>query len=502
MPPTRSRRPLFDRGYPYSRFSRDFRRAAGRLVRRSGRFFGPIGAALTAKDAFGLAGRVYRNARNKRKWSKYKEAPNKKPRSAGPPGPAGSVPKTPSSRVPAKYAVATRMTKFKKEKVMKVKNPKSAIAHYKEFGLFHSDKCMYVNHEHWGHVDRFWKGIAYGLTKLLLAKANIYNAKSLEDPCIGPRTNQADIAKQYDDKTNATTLILGFYSEGSDGSFQKVTQNIVVEDQSPSPDVYRTFDAIATDVANTLSAQYETTGSKRWLQDAAIVAPLHYALTNAQPIFIQNLDDAEIHLYVNSLIKFQNVTSSDAGSLDKHSVDANPIIGRMFTAKYHKPMIDGDLLQSGQKTLDTFFGDVDPSPGIVMLGSTTTPNNDDIGRIVHIPQARELYGNQTVSTASIHMKPGDQKFHKTSYKLVKTFRDLASYDWEGGPPCKVSPHTMFGFTLQHRHGEDTIHMGWNRDVDVGCYIRYKRSLYPLKTNYTLDVGDVTTVGTINPTDHQ
>ena len=104
-------------------------------------------------------------------------------------GPAAKPPVTPSSRVSAKYAVSDRMTKFKKAKLSSQKVPKSAIAHYKEFGQFIAEKCMYINHEHWGSVDKFWYGISLALAKKLLAFGKIYNGKSLEDPCIGPRTN-------------------------------------------------------------------------------------------------------------------------------------------------------------------------------------------------------------------------------------------------------------------------------------------------------------------------
>ena len=143
--------------------------------------------------------------------------------------------------------------------------------------------------------------------------------------------------------------------------------------------------------------------------------------------------------------------------------------------------------------------------GFTLLGHTNVTTANDLGRISHIPHARELYGNQHVKSAQIHMGPGAQKFHKTSFKMVKTFRDLSNVWWWGtslpaGSGRRLASHTMFGFTLQHRHGEDTIQLGWNRDVDVGCYVTHKRTVHPLKTNYTLDTGVIGT--TIVPTEHQ
>ena len=457
-----------------------------------------IGSAI---QAGGLLGRVYRNYQNKRKWSKYKEQPWNPPKKR----PRIDPPKTPAGRVPAKYALAKKMTKFRKQKPAKEKVPKSAIVHYKDYGQFLAEKSMWINHEHWGHADKFWKGIGYGLTKTLLPKASIYNAKSMEDPCIGPRTNPlAANGVQYDNKPASTLLRLVFCTEAqSDGALSYNVTDIALEDTNASPDMYRSFDAIATDVANALKAKYDQDlGDRTWLQSAQFLigADGGNDKISAQPIYVQNLDDAEIHLYVNTLIKFQNVTGSDDGSLDKHSIDANPLQGRMYTAKHHKPIIDGDLLNSGGRTLDTFFGDVSyqgNTSGFHLLGANSSVSNLDYGRIQHIPPAKELYGNQTVKTATLYMGPGAMKYHKTSFTMKKTFRQLAKINIAnvGGEASHdaFGSHTMFAFGLAHRHGEDTIKVGFNRDQYVGCYVQHKRVVHPLKTNYTLDVGPVTTM---------
>jgi hypothetical protein len=443
--------------------------------------------------------------RGKRKMPSIRKGRIVKPRKAGP----APVPSAPSSRVPAQYAVAPRMTKFRKASVTKQKVPKSAIVHYKEFGQFNAEKCMYINHEHWGHIDKLWKGIGYGLTKLLLPYAKIYNGKSLEDPCIGPRTSVDDPLVEYDNKTGATQstqLRLVFCTEGVDGAITRSTTNVVLEDIDPNnPDAYRSFDAIATDVTTALKDKYNFS-VKTWLAEAQIYVGTvdGNQLINAQPIYIQNLDDAEINLYVHSLCKFQNVTPSDGASADKHSIDANPLVGRIFTAKGHYPQIDSDLLNAGDKTLDTFFGDVDDTTlGITLLGHGNAHTANDLGRISHIPKATELYGNQHVKSGQIYMAAGAMKFHKTTFTLKKTFRALAGIgflDSAGGSGRRLGMHTMFGLTLQHKHGEDTIQVGYNRDTDVGCYIKHKRTVHPLKTNYTLDSGVVTT--TVIPTEHQ
>ena len=429
---------------------------------------------------------------------------------------SGPVPKTPSARVPAKYAIATRMTKFRKQKLAKQKVPKSAIVHYKDYGQFKTEKCMWINHEHWGHVDKFWKGIAYGLTKMLLPKAKLYTAKSLDDPVIGPRTNAANQQEQYDNKTDPNKLRLIFCTEAQNGGNLTYTHvDVDIEDVNATPDVYRSFDAIANDVAAALKSKYDQDSNDRtWLQSAQFLlwpASDNIAI-NAGVTYISNLDDAEIHLYVNTLIKFQNVTQSDAGSLDKTVIDANPIQGRIYTAKHHKPMLDADLLMSGEGSLDTFFsipsGDTGYHTGFHLLGSDGLQGNinNDLGRIQHIPPAKELYGNQTVKSAVIYMQPGAMKYHKTSFTMKKTFRQLAKLNIANASAEAsheaFSSHTLFGFGLAHKHGEDTISIGFNRDQDVGCYVTHKRVVHPIKTNYTTDTGLVEiTAANMNPTDH-
>ncbi len=120
-----------------------------------------------------------------------------------------------------------------------------------------------------------------------------------------------------------------------------------------------------------------------------------------------------------------------------------------------------------------------------------------------------MRANYTVTRLSRLLRfiwvPVHKKFHKTSFKMVKTFRDLSNVWWWGtslpaGSGRRLASHTLFGFTLQHRHGEDTIQIGWNRDVDIGCYVKHKSVVHPLKTNYTLDTGAIAT--TIVPTEHQ
>lgn len=428
-------------------------------------------------------------------------------------GPAVKPPTTTSSRVPARFAVADRMTKFKKAKPTAQKVPKSAIVHYKEFGSFEAEKCMYINHEHFGSIDKMWLGIGYGLTKLLLGYAKVYNGKSMEDPCIGPRSNYLEPATQMDDKSAASIIRLVFITEGQDGGTGRTYADVPIEDVSLTPDRYYSFAVIAGNITNNLKAKYADTTFKTWLSEAQIITGGN---GNAEPIYIQNLDDAEVHLYVNSLLKFQNVTIADHGTgsganpYDKSAIDANPLVGRCYTAKGHYPHVDSDLLQSGNRSLDNFFGDVDDSTkGITLLGHGNTVTADDLGRISSIPQARELYGNQTVKSATIHMPAGAMKFHKTGFSLVRTFRSLSNLGFlqlvgagvanTGNAVPRIGSHTLFGFTLQHKHGEDSIKIGYNRETDVGCYVKHKRIVHPLKTNKTLDSGVVTT--SVVPTEH-
>lgn len=483
---------------------------------------------MTAYNAAGLAGRIFRNAKNKRKWSKYKEQPwnsAKRPRKAGP---AGKAPTGPSSKVTGKYAVARTMKKIKKaKKLSKVKVPKTVASHYKDYGQFTANGCMYINHEHWGSNDRFWYAIGSGLAKTLLPKAKIFPAKRLDDPVIGPRTNPADLDSMFtgDDvaSSDATYLKLTFATEGDEGVITYDDADVALVDTSTSPDQYRTFKYIAQEISNALQNHYFAT-NKTWLHSAQFRLrasgddnTMVGKNINATPITIMNLDDAEICVYVKSLIKFQNVTPADqatvGGALNpaayaRDAIDANPLEGRVYSARGQHPLIDTDLAASGDRTLDKYFGDTQAG-GLTLCGHANAHNGNDTGRIAHLPGAKRLYGNQTVTTGTFHIRPGGMKFHKTYFTMKRTFRSLAdvcaqqqssAIDEANLMKDNFNRHTLFGFTLQHKHGEDTIKLGYNRETELACMVKHKHYVFPLKQHFAYDDG-VQTV-TVNPAEFE
>lgn len=435
-----------------------------------------------------VAGAVTESAmRGKRKFSSIRKGRIvKRPRKAGP------VPSAPSSVVTAKYAVAPRMTKLKKPVKAKEKKIKSVINHYKEFGKFTAQKCLYINHEHIGSRYKFWIGVANGLTKALLAKARIYPTKSYEDPVVGPMTDFRDqLDNRVDTSTHKNQLTLVYTVEDQNGNQTPISDTIDISAVA-SPNTYRAFAQIAQEVATSLQNRYTAAGGvARWLSHAMIWDTNNIPI--AQRVTINNLDDAEIHLYVNSLVKFQNVTASDEGSLDKMSIDANPLTGRIYQARGMMPQIDTELATVGNKSLDRFFQEDNTGTGGLTMCGWNTFDADDVGRISHIPHANEIYGHQTVNTGVINMAPGAMKFHKTSFTLVKTFKELSklmvNFSTTPAPmDYNFGRHTLFGLKCAHKHGQDTIQLGWNRDTDVGCYIKLSSKIYNLKTNYTNDYG--------------
>ena len=479
---------------------------------------------LTPLTAAGLAGRIYGNYKRKRKARKLKEQyPQRGPGRAF----GGSVPHNkrghairkhptgPSSKVSAKYAVAPVMTKFKAvKKVADQKVPKTCSAHYKDYGLLSANRTIYVNHEHWSSADRFWYSIGAGLAKTILGKAKLYCNKSMDDPLIGPRTNPANIDSMItgDDisLSDTTYLQLVFATEGDEGVVTYDTEDVLLVDVSVSPDQYRTFKYVAQEISNKLQNQYFGQ-NKTWLCAAQFRTrgsgagnTMTESNMSATPVTIMNLDDAEINCYVKSLIKFQNVTPADnstaATGFDKGAIDANPLEGRLYTARGQHPIIDTDLLASGDRSLDKYFGDT-AANGFTLCGHANNHTGADVGRIAHLPTAKRLYGNQTVESGTIHMGAGEMKYHSTYFTMKRTFRTLADVcSQQQGSPIDESnlmkdnfnKHTLFGFTIQHKHDEDTIKIGYNRETDVSCYVTHKSVKFPLKQNFTYNDGVLTT----------
>ena len=481
-----------------SRRFRAGRRVAGRAFSRVSPYGRSIYAAGVAAQ---LGRRVYKNMARKRKTRSYVEQrPRKKARTTPSIAPGGR-------KAPTRLRMAPRLTKFRKMKPAAVKVPKSAIASYKEYGTLQAAKLMYISHDHRGSRDKFWSGIAYGLTKLLCAKAGIYAAKSLQQPMVGPRTNPGNPYKTYD-STSVHKLRLVFCIQSTNGNITRDQQDIdALNDVAlQTADQYRTFQNFAQDVETIMKASYlNASAEKVWLQEAqwfvydgnSSAGPTMLG----HPIYIQNLDDAEIHLYAHSMIKLQNITEGDSGSNLTQSIDMNPLIGRMYQAKGHRPNVDGDIstmLAGGftANALDDFFGDVEPS-GFTLHGNSTRdfgqgwPDGQQgdadnlLGAISHIPTARELYGNQTVKTGTVYIKPGGHKELKTTFSFKKTFKELANL---GRSQIYSQPdfgmHTMIGLKCEHRDGQATLKVGYNRDTQVGCYIKHVRTVHPLKTAFT------------------
>jgi len=453
-----------------------------------------------AYDAARLGRRVYNNIARKRKTRSYVEQrPSKKARTTPSVAPGGR-------KGPTRLRMAARLTKFRKMKPAAVKVPKSAIASYKEYGTLQAEKLMYISHDHRGSRDKFWSGIAYGLTKLLMAKAKIYPAKSLAMPMVGVRTNPLDTANTYDDGSNAYIRLV-FCVQSQNGNIARDWNEISVMETGSNPNQYKTFQAMAQDVETTLKARYghsanQTTTEKVWLQEAFFfnsnaTAPQSWPL---DPVYVQNLDDAEVHLYAHSLVKLQNITEGDGGSNLTQALDANPLIGRMYQAKGHYPWVDSDvttMLAGGftSNALDDFFGDVEPS-GFTLHGNSTRdfgqgwPDGAQgdadnlLGALSHIPTARELYGNQTVKTGTVYIKPGGHKELKTSFSFKKTFKEMANMGNEFVFQPDFGSHTMIGLKCEHRDGKSTLKIGYNRDTQVGCYIKHTRHVHSLKTAFT------------------
>jgi len=483
---------------PVSRRFRAARRVAGRAFSR----VSPYGRSIYAAGiAAQLGRRVYKNMARKRKTRSYVEQrPRKKARTTPSVAPGGR-------KGPVRMRMAPRLTKFRKMKSASVKVPKSAIASYKEYGTLQAEKLMYISHDHRGSRNKFWSGIAYGLTKLLCAKAHIYPAKSLQQPMVGPRSNPGT-ANVYDN-VGGYNVRLVFCIQTANGNIEYTYNDHSVLELGTNPNQYKSFQEFAQSIETTLKARYshaanQTTTEKVWLQEAqwydVFVGAAETQPQYGQHIYIQNLDDAEIHLYCNSMVKLQNITESDGGSNLTMALDANPLIGRMYQAKGHYPRVDGDVtgMLAGTFTsnaLDDFFGDVEPS-GFTLHGNTTRDYGQGwpdgaqgdadnlLGALSHIPTARELYGNQTVKTGTVYIKPGAHKELKTSFSFKKTFKELAHMGNEFVYQPNFGQHTMIGLKSEHRDGRSTLKLGYNRDTQVGCFVKHQRSVHPIKTAFT------------------
>lgn len=516
---------------------------------RAGRALGLRGAL-----AAGLAYGAYRTAKYARKTLRGKKRRVD----------AAKPPTTTSARVPARYAVANTMSKFKApKKGVTPKVPKSAMTHYKDYGMYIMKQCMYINHSHYSSDDRLWYTIAQGLTKYILGRAKIYCGKLVDDPCIGPMTSAIDqqLVEEQPLGDRGGYFRLGFtkkfkaidkheivYSgwigvaEGANGrykSFEDLTHLVKKEllqwycniGQNP-------LDGRINGDTSELWNQYELNGQPIfWLSAVTFSsqAPTGaYNLQGADSWHEPNIEDHVINVNMKTLIKLQNVTEGDTaatgGLLD--AIDKNPLTGRIYSAKGAHPQVSSRFKGAGDGGFDRFFGNIGGHPrGFALMAGDgdgeTGLSDDDMGYISHIPKPHDIYGNQTVKSAVVNFPAGSMKFHKTSFSLRRSFKDLAQIanfrarsrpgvinanqtddDWTTIANTfkeDFGTHTMFGLTHAHKHGQDQIRIGYNVETDANCYIKPVKNYFPIKANYVYDnetIGWHTGSYQINPTEHQ
>lgn len=516
---------------------------------RAGRALGLRGAL-----AAGLAYGAYRTAKYARKTLRGKKRRVD----------AAKPPTTTSASIPARYAVANTMSKFKApKKGVTPKVPKSAMTHYKDYGMYIMKQCMYINHSHYSSDDRLWYTIAQGLTKYILGRAKIYCGKLVDDPCIGPMTSAIDqqLVEEQPLGDRGGYFRLGFtkkfkaidkheivYSgwigvaEGANGrykSFEDLTHLVKKEllqwycniGQNP-------LDGRINGDTSELWNQYELNGQPLfWLSAVTFSsqAPTGaYNLQGADSWHEPNIEDHVINVNMKTLIKLQNVTEGDTaatgGLLD--AIDKNPLTGRIYSAKGAHPQVSSRFKGAGDGGFDRFFGNIGGHPrGFALMAGDgdgeTGLSDDDMGYISHIPKPHDIYGNQTVKSATINFPAGSMKFHKTSFSLRRSFKDLAQIanfrarsrpgvinanqtddDWTTIANTfkeDFGTHTMFGLTHAHKHGQDQIRIGYNVETDANCYIKPVKNYFPIKANYVYDnetIGWHTGSYQINPTEHQ
>lgn len=515
---------------------------------RAGRALGLRGAL-----AAGLAYGAYRTAKYARKTLRGKR------RVA-----AAKPPTSTHASIPARYAVANTMSKFKApKKGVTPKVPKSAMTHYKDYGMYIMKQCMYINHSHYSSDDRLWYTIAQGLTKYILGRAKIYCGKLVDDPCIGPMTSAIDqqsveeqplgdrggyfrlgFTKKFKAIDKHEVVYSGWIgvAEGANGrykSFEDLTHLVKKElllwycniGQNP-------LDGRVNGDTSEVWNQYELHGQPLfWLSAVTFSsqAPTGaYNLQGADSWHEPNIEDHVINVNIKTLIKLQNVTEGDTaatgGLLD--AIDKNPLTGRIYSAKGAHPQVSSRFKGAGDGGFDRFFGNVGGAPrGFALMAGDgegeTGLSDDDMGYISHIPKPHDIYGNQTVKSATINFPAGSMKFHKTSFSLRRSFKDLAQIaNWRARSRPGVingnqtdddwttiantfkedfGTHTMFGLTHAHKHGQDQIRIGYNVETDANCYIKPVKNYFPIKANYVYDnetIGWHTGSYQINPTEHQ
>lgn len=256
----------------------------------------------------------------------------------------------------------------------------------------------------------------------------------------------------------------------------------------------RSFETIATDIANDWKAQDEEV--YQGVPSSATIFRNDYTSASANVYravrHVEDLNRMKLMLYAKQVVRVQNLTPNNAGTDVLDTVGTNPVQGKIYEFTT-PPRVREQVVETHTDTRGLQQHD-DTTTGVYQLPNSAITGVDGI--IGHPPPAGGLFTNCRKS-AVVSIKAGGQKFKTTMFKFEGTLLEFAqkfrlrNAAYAQGQEYKAFGGGIFWLGLENkfRQGQDTVKIGFNRELTMMGRAEFARHRPMLRHYEQTDLGD-------------
>lgn len=377
--------------------------------------------------------------------------------------------------------VADRAKRFRKGLVPR-KYTKAVRRNFDDYGTVTKTHGLWMGFQHHGSTERMYDMLGEALLKAILACAKLHPT-SYDEPVVPDTTGGGDhilwnINIEYK-RINGIT-----------GDEEYRNTDYAVFDGLGAP---RTFKDLSAEIGLGIQNNQQGSTAATPATDTVGYFPYRFTLSrkgdsNAVIPFVhqRGLDDAKITLVALQKIRLQNVTPNDDATAALDQNGTNPLNGKYYQF-VGAPRVRSEVLQTYDSTYAV--GELQQHYRTNASGVMVMPDQVADSPISHPPPARQLFDNCR-KTAMVSIGAGGQKFLNTTFKFTGTFEQFAKkHGYSGFDRVTIGGCTWFGFEQAFRQGNDTIKIGFNRELHMTSFVQLKPPKVMLSHYDQTDLGD-------------
>lgn len=393
----------------------------------------------------------------------------------------------PPARAPARvkpsgsYMVG-KLGKFRKGRKPRVY--KHAVKrNYDDYGTITKTHGLWCGFQHHASTSRLWECAGEALLKAILATIKQY-------PTNYDENYLPHVASGGDHIANKIMIQFKRITQ-TGGAEDYLTQDFLMHDATG---LCKPFKDLAKEIGDNLRAYQEANIAVAPQSDVVGYFPYRFTVfrkgdSNVEVPLIENraLDDAVLELAVSQRIVLQNVTPNDDGTAALDVNGTNPLKGKFYQFT-GAPRVRSEIVRTYDATYDVADlqkGYQSTTTGCLFLADQ--PVDSPLG---HPPAATQFFEN-CKKTAPCTIPSGGRKSLTTTFRFRGTYEQLAKkHGFTGYDRVTIGGVTWFGFEQAMRQGQDTIKLGFNREVHMTARCQLKPKKVMLSHYDQTDLGDV------------